>query len=133
MPLSTVLPSGPSASRWSARRKFGEAVIEELHHVEVIEDVDGLRQVFADGKDVSGRHVGGDGLTIFAWAFFSRSQKGSQGLGALAAADEDDRSGVQIEHDGEIAVAVADGDFIDGDALDALELRLAEAGLEPGV
>ena len=109
--------------------EVGQAVVEELDDVEVVEDVERLRQVLADGEDVGRRHVGGDGLDRGVRGF-QAFPEGNQGVGAFALADEDHGPANEVEHDGEVAVAVADGDFVDGEALEPLEFGLAEAGFE---
>ena len=56
--------------------------------------------------------------------------EGFQSIPAFAVADEHDRAGEQVEDDGQVAVALADVDFIDGDLLELMQLGLAEFPLE---
>lgn len=102
----------------------GQVFVESLDHVEVVEDVDGFGEVFADGEDVSGGHVGGDGGN-FGLGPFAAFPEGFEGFGVFAASDEDDGSGVEIEDDGEVAVPMSDRDFIDGNPSDVEEFGLA--------
>ena len=60
-------------------------------------------------------------------ALFQAFPERNQGIGPLAPADEDHRSALQIQHHGEVAVAVADGDFVDGQPPKMLQFGLAEA------
>ena len=53
-----------------------------------------------------------------------------QGLGALAVADEDHRAAAQVQDHGQVAMPLADGDLVDGDLLELLQLGLAEAALD---
>ena len=50
-----------------------------------------------------------------------------QGVGPLAVADEHHRAAVQVQHDRQVAVALADGDLVDGDVPQVLELGLGIA------
>ena len=109
--------------------EFGEAVVEEFDDVEVVEDVEGFGQVPSDGEGVGGGHVGGDGFDLgvgLSQAF----PEGDQGVGAFSLADEDDGAAEEIEDDGEVAVAVADGDLVDGEASEFLEFGFAEASVQ---
>ena len=102
-----------------------ELVVEQLDDVEVIEDVDDVGEVFADGPDVGLAHVGGHGTDLGP----RRAEplpEGHQGLNALAVADEDHRSGEEVQDHGKIAVALADRDFIAGDLLQLPQFRGAE-------
>ena len=56
--------------------------------------------------------------------------EGLQGLHAFAVADEHHGAAEQVEHHGEVVMALADGDFIDGDLLELVQLGLAEAALQ---
>ena len=106
-----------------------ELVVEELDDVEVVEDVDRVRQVVPHGPDVSRGHVGGDGGDPGPrppQAF----PEGFQGLHALAVADEHHGAGQQVEDHGEVMTPLADGDFVDGDLLELVQLGLAEAALQ---
>ncbi len=102
----------------------GQVLVESFDHVEVIEDVDGSGEVFADGEDVGGGHVGGDGGD-FGLGPFASFPEGFEGIGVFAASDEDDGPGVEIEDDSEVAVPVSDGDFIDSNASDVVEFGSA--------
>ncbi|MFO0935358.1 MAG: hypothetical protein U0798_02445 [Gemmataceae bacterium] len=54
-------------------------------------------------------------------AAFSRFQRV---LGHRLHANENDGSALEIEHDGEVTVAMPDRDFVDGDPFDVFEFRL---------
>jgi hypothetical protein len=103
--------------------------VEQLDDMEVVEDMHRPGQVVADGADVGLAHVGGHRRDLGAGRAQAPPER-LQGVDALAVADEHDRPGDEVEHDGEVAVALADGDLVDGDLLELAELRLAEAALQ---
>src|SRR5207244_9001620 len=76
--------------------------------------------------DVGGAHVGGDGLDLGPGPP-QPPPEGRQGVPALAPADMDHRPALQIQHDGQVAVPPADGDFVDGELPEVLQLGAAEA------
>ena len=63
----------------------------------------------------------------FGVGLFEPVPEGFSGVGVFALADKDDGTAHEIEDDGEVAMAVADGDFIDGDVLEMFEFGLAES------
>ena len=75
------------------------------------------------------RHVGGHGLDLGPGTTQPLPER-LQGLDAFAVADEHHGPGEQIEDHGQVAVPLADGDFIDGDLLELVQLGLAEAALQ---
>ena len=112
--------------------EVGEAVVEEFHEVKVIEDVNRIRLVVADGEGVRGGHIRGDGFDL-RMGLIEPFPEGNQGVGALAFAEEDDAPTDEIEHDGEVVVAVTDRDFVDGEAFEVLEFGRTEAGTQIGL
>ncbi len=94
--------------------------------MEVIEHVDRFGQVVTHRADVRLRHVGGHGDDLGAGATQALPQR-LEGSDAFAVADEDDGAADQVEHHGQVAVSLADGDFIDGELLELVQLGLAEA------
>ena len=106
-----------------------ELLVEQLDDMEVIEHMHRPGQVVAHGPDVGGRHVGGHGLDLGPGAP-QPLPEGFQGVDAFAVADEHDGAGEQIEHHGQVAMSLADGDLIDGDLLELVQLGLAEAALQ---
>jgi hypothetical protein len=60
---------------------------------------------------------------------FGRPQptpEGPQRVGSLALADEDHRPGFEVQDDGQVSVAVADADLVDGDLLELAQVRPLE-------
>ena len=106
-----------------------ELVVEQLDDVEVVEHVDRTRQMLAHRPDVGPAHVGGHGLHLGMGRPQPPPERG-QGLDALAIADEDHGPAVQVEHHREVAVPLADGDLVDGDLPEVLQLGLAETPLQ---
>jgi hypothetical protein len=53
-----------------------------------------------------------------------------EGDGSFAVADEDDDAAFEVEHHGEVAVPLADGDLVDGQQAQMLELGLGEMILQ---
>src|SRR5579862_54981 len=97
--------------------------------MEAIEHMDGAMEVFANGPDVRLGHVGGDGLDLGVCPPQTPPERRER-LHAFALADEDDRTGFQVEYDGQIAVPFADVDLVNGDLLELVQLGLAETPLE---
>jgi hypothetical protein len=83
-------------------------------------------KVVADGVDVGLRHVAGDGPHLGPRGTQSLP-KGRQGLGAFAVPHEHNRAAAKVEDQGKVAMAFADGQLVDGDLLEVLELRLGAA------
>src|SRR3954454_10206478 len=88
-----------------------------------------LGQVVTHGPEVGGRHIGRHRLDpgpspaqAFPEAF--------QGFDAFAVADEHHGAAVEVEHHGDVAMSLADGDFIDGDLFELVQLGFAEAPLQ---
>src|ERR1700683_2484373 len=88
-----------------------------------------LGQVIAYGSDVGGRHIGGHGLDLGPGAAHAFPE-GFQGFYAFAVADEDDDAAEQIEYHGEVTMALADGNFINGNLLELMQFGFAKAALE---
>lgn len=109
--------------------EVGQPLVEGLDHVEVVEDVISVGEVFADGEDVGGRHIGGDGFDP-GTSRFEPFPEGFEGIGPFSVANEQDGATLQIEHDGEIVMALADRDFVDGNAGDMLEFRKTNPELQ---
>lgn len=113
--------------------KGAELVVEQLDHMKAIEDVNGFSEILAHGPDIGGGHVGGNGLDLGVRAPQSLPE-GLQGVHALAVTDENHGAGEKIEDNGQVAMALADVDFVDGDLLEVVQLGLAELALEvPGL
>src|SRR5262249_8722639 len=53
-----------------------------------------------------------------------------QRVGPLAVADEDHRPALQVHHHRQVAVPLGDGDLVDGDGVQVLELGLGKAPLQ---
>ena len=65
--------------------------------------------------------------SIFALLGRSRFQKGFKRVGPLAVADEDHGAAVQVQDDRQVAVPLGDGDLVNGDAPQVLEIGLGVA------
>ena len=68
--------------------------------------------------------------SIFALHRRSRFQNGFSASPALAVADEDDRPALEVQDDRQVAVSLGDGDLVDGDLPQVLELGLGVAAAE---
>jgi hypothetical protein len=86
-------------------------------------------QVLADGLDVSHRHVRGH-RADFRPAGAQASPERVQGRRALAFAHEDHGAADQVQHYGQVAMPFGDGNLVDGDLLELMELGLAVMLLE---
>ncbi len=93
--------------------EVGELLVEQLHDVEPVEHDLRVGQVCLDRQLVGGRHVDGDRLDPRPGAL-QASPKGGQGLGSFAISNKQHAAAVQVQHHREVAVAVADGDLVDG-------------------
>ena len=109
--------------------KGAQLVVEQLHHMEVIEHVDRLGEVVTHGPNVGLGHVGRDSPHLGPRTT-QPLPKWLQGLGSLAVAHEHDGAGDEVQHHREIVMPLADRDLVDGDLLELGELRLAESPLE---
>src|SRR5688572_9945918 len=97
--------------------------------MEVIENMDDVWQVVAYGSDVGLAHVGGHGPNPDPRPPQARPER-LQGVDAFAVADEDNGARDEIEHHGQIVMAFAHSDLVDGDLPQLVELGLAEASQE---
>ena len=77
------------------------------------------------GTDIGWRHVGGHRLEAH-FLTFEPSPERLQGLGAFAVADEDHGPAFQVQDHRQVAVPFADGDFVDGDLLELVQLGRAK-------
>src|SRR5713101_4708441 len=106
-----------------------ELVVEELDDMEVIEHVHRSGKVVAYGPDVGGRHVGGDRDDLGPRPT-QPPPKRLQGLDAFAVADENHSPRAEVEDHRQVMMPLADGDLIDGDFLEFVQLGLAKATLQ---
>jgi hypothetical protein len=106
-------------------------VIEQLDHMKVIENDRGRWQVFRDGTYVGLGHAHGHGLDACPGSP-QPSPERLQRFGPVAIADKDHTPGVQIQNDCQILLTLADGDLVDGDLSQVLQLRPGEVN-ENGV
>ena len=106
-----------------------ELVVEQLDDVEVIEHVYGPRQVVAHRPDVGRRHVRGHRFDLGPRPPQPPPER-LEGIDTLAVADKHHRSGEQVQHHRQVAMALADGDLVDGDLLELVQLGLAETLLQ---
>jgi hypothetical protein len=109
--------------------EVAEPVVEELDDVKAIEHQRRLRKVLLDRQNVGLRHVEGDGFDLRSRRTQAPPER-LQGLGSLAVADEDDGAAFEVEHHGEVAMPLADGDLVDAQETQMLELGLGEALLQ---
>src|ERR1700677_4925221 len=94
--------------------------------MEAIKDQGGVGQSPGNGVDVGRTHVGGHGLDLGPTTPQSLPES-FQSVSPFASANLDDGSALQVQHDRQVAMAVADGDFVDGDLPQLFQLRSAEA------
>src|SRR5512135_1714756 len=97
--------------------------------MEAVEDDRRLGQMGRDRLAVGRRHVHRHRLDL-RLAALEPLPEGLQCLGPLAVADEDHRSAVQVQDDGQGAVPLGDGDLVDGESAQVLELGPGEAAGE---
>ncbi len=106
-----------------------ELVVEQLDDVEVVEDMDDVGKVVADGPDVGLAHVGGHGPDLGP----RRPQpppEWLQGLDSLAIADKNHSPGNKVQDHREVIVSFANGDLVNGDLLQLPQLRCAKPPLK---
>jgi len=70
---------------------------------------------------------------ILARARRTRRQNGVRASTPLPSPDEHHRPGQQVEHHGQVVMPLADGDLVDGDLLELVQLGLAEAAFAGSV
>src|SRR5437899_1253016 len=97
--------------------------------MKAIKDQSGVGQSPGDGVDVGRTHVRGHGLDLSPTAS-QPLPEGFQGVCSLAPADVDDGPAFQVQDNRQVAVAVADGDFVDGNLSQLLQLGSAEAAAQ---
>jgi hypothetical protein len=77
--------------------------------------------VSKDGADISRGQIGGHGFEAHLLAPEDFPEP-FQSFGTFALADINDSTIFQVKHDGQVAMPFTDGDFIDGDLLEFVEL-----------
>src|SRR5579863_1263689 len=97
--------------------------------MEVVEHMHGFGQVVTHRTDVRLRHVGGHGDDSGASPTQPPPER-FEGIDPFSVTYEDDGAADQVEHHGQVAVPLADGDFVDGDLLELVPMRLSEATLQ---
>src|SRR6185437_14039203 len=101
--------------------QIAQLLVVELDDVEVVEDNDGLWQVGSHGVDVGQRHVDGHGPNLGMRGTQSPPKR-EQSVGAFAISHEQDRPGLEVQNHGQIAVPLADRDFVNGDLPHSFQL-----------
>ena len=81
-----------------------DGVRRKLLHVKSVEDDRGIRQTLRDGLLVRGGHIDRHRFNAFALLLADEVEEGVQGLGGLPR--------VVIEHDRQVAMTLALGEFI---------------------
>ena len=95
----------------------------------MIEHMHRLLQVFLHGPDIGRRHVRGDCLDAGPRRLQLCPER-LQRIRPLAFADEYDRAAEEVQHDGHVAMSLADADLVNGDLLQVPQLHLLEAALQ---
>ena len=103
----------------------GHVVVEPLENVEVIEDEDGLAPIRLDRVAIGRRPVHRHGLDL-GRAAFQAFPEGFESIGPFALSHKHDRPGFQVQDHRPVSIPPADGDFIDRDPTQVLELDAAE-------
>ncbi len=95
----------------------------------MIEDEYGVGQIRLDRTDIRRRHVDGHRFDLGP-AALQAFPEGFQGFDALAVSHEHHRPRVQVQDHRQVTLPPADGDFIDGDLPQVVELDPAEFAAE---
>ena len=115
VPLSTFFCITSVASRYKRPTQVGELLVEELDHMEAVEDDLRLGQVVGTASLVGRRHVHGHRLDLGPAGPQPLPER-LQRVGPLAVADEDHRAALQVHDHRQVAVPLGHGDLVDGDA-----------------
>jgi hypothetical protein len=94
-------------------------------HMEQVEDNLHLGDFLLDGFDIRIPHIHDDGFQGFSLLGSHLVEKAAEGPGFAVLADPDDPTGQVIQDNGEVPVSPADGNFVDGQYPEALEVGLA--------
>ena len=113
-----------------AAAQFGELVVRELRHMEVVVDQDRLGEHFADGRRECLPHVRGDRLGLRP-VVPELAEERFDAVRALPFGDMDRRAGVQVQDDAHVALALSHRQFVEGDPGHGRELHLACVSLQP--
>ncbi len=105
--------------------EVGEFLVEQLDDVEAVEDDLHLAQVRRRRRLVGCRYVHGHYLDLGS-AGLELLPERLQGVARLAVTNENHCPGLEIQDEGQIAMSLADGDFVDGDVSQVLQLGLGE-------
>src|SRR5665213_844234 len=97
--------------------------------MKTIEHVTGARQKRGYGGHVSRRHVRGHRFDLRARRAHALP-KGRQRVAPFAFADMDHRTAFQVQNHRQVAMSLTDGDFVDRDPPQVLELGPAEPPLQ---
>ena len=84
-----------------------------------------IREIGLHGINVGRRHICGNGLDVRPTGT-QAFPEGNQRISAFSVADKDDGTAFQVQDEGDIAMSFADGNLINGDLSQVLQLRFAE-------
>jgi hypothetical protein len=93
-----------------------ETIVKEFDEMKMVKDMHRLGKVSQDGSDIGRGQVGGHGFDVHLLPSEDFPEP-FQSFGTFALADINDGTTFQVKHDGQVAMAFANGDFIDGDLL----------------
>ena len=109
--------------------QVGKLFIEQLNDMEMVKNDGSLGEVFLDSRNIGRRHIHGHRFYPgFGW--FQTSPERQERIGTFAVADKYNGTGFQIQHDGQIFVAFADGNFIDGNQSQFAKLGASKSSAE---
>ena len=109
--------------------EVGEPIIEQLDDMKMVKNNNCLRQVQLNCGNVRGRHIDGHRLDLGARDLQPLPER-RQCINALAVTSKKHSTGTKIEHDGQIFVTFADGNFINGDTLETFEHRFCKPSFQ---
>ena len=95
---------------------FVQGLVDKFDEVEMVEDIDDIGDVLADGRYVRRREVGGDGLYVCA-RLVQLLPESVEGIRSLALPDIHYLSRLQIDHDGLVHMPFLGRKLVDADML----------------
>nr|WP_231716387.1 hypothetical protein [Desulfosarcina alkanivorans] len=106
--------------------KIGKPIIIEFDDVKMVEDDDRLGKIFPDSLYVNPGHIDGDRFNGGFRALQS-TPEGNERIGSFSVAYKNDSTGIQVQNDGQIVMACANGDLIDGQLSEMLQFGMGES------
>lgn len=101
--------------------KVAQMIIVESDQMKMVENNRGFRQVLQEGCDIRRRHVNRRRLDLGPGSF-EAFEKRSQGFPPLAFAHKNHRSRIQAKDQGQVAMPLAQADFVNGNLFEMFQL-----------